>query len=529
MIIDEAQVMSKFWIEILETWFKTKRIYAFCDETQVFSYEESISNDDLARILNIDQKNIYTLTLNLRSPKPVFKRLEEALPSTYQQFSPRPDDNESLTEIVDFRPEVRLFEILEDLMSKGINKNDIAVVYVDNLPAFPSYIKEYKDRMSYLYREHLMDQINIDKILDKISQKYENFLKYEWLEKSINEPVFIGKFRGLEAPVVIVYAGNSVDTKKIACSYARSTTHCIAIYSISAFLRRQKDVDFLNVVLRNSPDIQKAVDEIWPFTKLINLKRISAEHHIYWNKYWGGWFIWNEELIDPVLEYLWLSHFLNKSKLPSYIVNTNNERWSVKKVLYEPSINDYTHVHKKLEWCYRCNRWTLHETEINVQWCIECNEEFGDEFDENNLKDLDFHEDIINNPRSYKKDDFKNLPIFITLIGMYKKLSREDRSYIASIYDDLESMDDPTKFAFRIGIGLILLKIKPGDPITTEEILEKWAQWFPEIVIDDSKKTSFIRPSISKWIKKGLIKKPNKNSSNVYIRLDYNDQDQELA
>lgn len=40
LIIDEAQALHSSWLETLSCWFENKKIIAFCDETQRFSFEK---------------------------------------------------------------------------------------------------------------------------------------------------------------------------------------------------------------------------------------------------------------------------------------------------------------------------------------------------------------------------------------------------------------------------------------------------------------------------------------------------------
>ena len=45
------------------------------------------------------------------------------------------------------------------------------------------------------------------------------------------------KFRGLESPVVIVWAGHGSDETSLFCAYTRATSRCIVIYDAVTMVR----------------------------------------------------------------------------------------------------------------------------------------------------------------------------------------------------------------------------------------------------------------------------------------------------
>ncbi|HBZ2185396.1 TPA: AAA family ATPase, partial [Klebsiella pneumoniae] len=87
LIIDEAQALHSSWLETLFCWFENKRIIAFCDETQTFSFEKGTNHFDLQRIIN--SQFSFSLTIVLRCPKAVTDYLMAIRPSSYQITSPR--------------------------------------------------------------------------------------------------------------------------------------------------------------------------------------------------------------------------------------------------------------------------------------------------------------------------------------------------------------------------------------------------------------------------------------------------------
>ncbi|MDJ0533116.1 MAG: hypothetical protein QNJ70_11580 [Xenococcaceae cyanobacterium MO_207.B15] len=73
LVVDEGQVLHSNWLQTLAKWFDKKQITVFCDSTQVFKFEQGISPEEIAEIINA--KSRYMLTINLRSPRTVFERV----------------------------------------------------------------------------------------------------------------------------------------------------------------------------------------------------------------------------------------------------------------------------------------------------------------------------------------------------------------------------------------------------------------------------------------------------------------------
>lgn len=102
LIIDEAQALHSSWLETLFFWFENKRIIAFCDETQTFSFEKGTNHNDLQRIIN--SQFSFSLTIVLRCPKAVTDYLMAIRPSSYQITSPRNNEPDTLKELVVIDP-----------------------------------------------------------------------------------------------------------------------------------------------------------------------------------------------------------------------------------------------------------------------------------------------------------------------------------------------------------------------------------------------------------------------------------------
>jgi hypothetical protein len=187
LFIDEAQVFHPDWLIDLERWFANKPIVACCDETQVFSYETKSSIQEMVTIFRAETP--FLLTCNMRSPRPVFERLQQAVEAEYQQISLRSDESNALEELAVTDPLEQLHRTLRQLHAEDISPEAIMVIYCGEEPKYEPDVKRFVGQTISAYR-----------------------------------------CRGLEAPVVVVLADGTNDDTALACAYTRATSRCIVIY-----------------------------------------------------------------------------------------------------------------------------------------------------------------------------------------------------------------------------------------------------------------------------------------------------------
>jgi hypothetical protein len=225
--MDETQVFAPQWLEYLTAAFANKPIVAFCDESQVFPFEEDKGQKSTAKeIADILQAGEpYRLTVNLRSPKAVFERIEEAFPATYQEFSPRPLDTDTLEEYVEINPDSKLIQILTELSEQGVSKDHITVLYTGFAPKTKQSIKELASTFTS-----------------------------------------IQKFRGLEAPVVVIYVQGHSDSTELACAYTRATSRCIVIYDWRNFFESRLQTSFTEH-MQNSEKPLEGLQEAYEYSQ----------------------------------------------------------------------------------------------------------------------------------------------------------------------------------------------------------------------------------------------------------------------
>ncbi|VTP59666.1 Uncharacterized conserved protein [Serratia rubidaea] len=218
LIIDEAQALHSSWLETLFCWFKNKRIIAFCDETQTFSFEKGTNHTDLQRIIN--SQFSFSLTIVLRCPKAVTDYLMSIRPSSYQITSPRSNEPDTLKELVVIDPIATLLNEILRLKSSSVTPDEITVLVPTDL--------------------------------------VKNFLQKDMKTFDINIET-VSRFRGMESPVVITLDSSNMEDAQLFCAYSRATTAFIAIYDSEKLAWREHN-SFLKQLV-NRKEIQQTINE----------------------------------------------------------------------------------------------------------------------------------------------------------------------------------------------------------------------------------------------------------------------------
>lgn len=189
LIVDESQALAEIWCETLARWFDGKPKTFFCDETQVFKFERNgVTLDALSKLLDVEE---FTLTIILRMPKAVTEILYEVVPPKIQLSSPRVLEPDTAVEVITLSPGDELKRIKSELIASGVDSDDIVILTGAVL-----------------------------------GRQYYDFLKVENIATES-----IAKFRGLEAPVIIVLGAEALGTAELFSAYSRATTKFVAIYN----------------------------------------------------------------------------------------------------------------------------------------------------------------------------------------------------------------------------------------------------------------------------------------------------------
>jgi hypothetical protein len=334
LIVDESQALTASWCDTLATWFHLKTKAFFCDETQVFTFErESVSLMELTKILGVDP---FPLTIILRMPKAVTEILSEVVPPKLQHYSPRTLEYDTAVEIITLSPCEDLVSIRNTLIESGINSDDIVI---------------------------LTGSI--------IGRLYHKFLTTGKID---NET--IAKFRGLEAPIIIIIGAEQLSTSELFSAYSRATTKCIAIYNAhnrfwkgsQGFQSRlQKNPESAAILKKEQVALRiRSLVESSTGTDSLNLKSLDIK----WGSSWRAWLIENESHESYLM--LWLEHLCQKLAHPIFYWHkgTLTKFYQAKpyKLDEQESFSCYPMV---LEHCNICDRLTPH-TDNSVNECMLC-------------------------------------------------------------------------------------------------------------------------------------------------------------
>jgi len=332
LIIDEAQTLRQEWCAWLSAHFMGKPIIAFCDETQRFAFEkERISTTDLCNVFGIEAP--FSLTIPLRSPRSVFDRLQRVRRPSYQMLNPRDVEEDTLQERVVESVDTAIDELIGDLTAKGVDRADIVVL---------SKFGWSRNRVS--------------------AERYET----------------VARFRGMEAPVIIIAGADDMDDIELFCAYSRATTVCIALYEAEPLGCKSTHGKFQELVLEHpdNANIANAARE-QGLTSFILARHVESvavglsSVELSWCDAWKCWFVDREG--DAEAADLWIDYLLAYHNWPVYSW-TSSCRRKIKRE--DPSVNkisgDLRTENYELNVCEVCTDITPHMPKLRGASICQC-------------------------------------------------------------------------------------------------------------------------------------------------------------
>lgn len=335
LILDEAQAFRSEWIHALLNWFAQKQIVAFCDESQVFSFEEErITLGELCQAMEVVPFN---LTVVLRMPKATTERLLECRPTNYQLYSPRPLDLEALQERITDNLIEALTSTLNELHQHGVEGDEIVV-------------------LTRLPRDYLSNQV---------------------IEIFFNEGVrheTVARFRGVERPAVIILGAQDMDDVQLFCAYSRATSICVALYDAQEFAWKQSGA--FKLALLKNPQIlshtQEAKRRSQVATHMAGRMKTAISYihtiQIVWCANWGTWLVELSEPGDPAET--WIDYLITAYQSPvfQWYSNSRDEILLILPVSgLDEDVNTRLFRSKK---CGKCNQYA--PCEQRSENCIFC-------------------------------------------------------------------------------------------------------------------------------------------------------------
>lgn len=490
LIVDEAQVFHEDWWKTLTLWMSGLRIVAFCDETQVFAYENFTQVEQIASILQSGPP--FVLTLNLRSPRLVFERLQQVRECSYQQHCPRPQEEDVLLELAVESPILQLLDTIEQLLNEGVPRESIKIVYINQPPPL---------------------------LADNDGKEIET--------------VSVLRFRGLESPVIIVWAiGGAVGEYKdllLFCAYSRATSRCIVIYD-ALEITREFCGTFGNLLLESEvgPEIWKAANAglTVNIIKNRNLDLISAANktgQISWCKNWAGWVVTLEHR-DDVAANLWIDHLCLSTQDPIYFFDLEMRAnlYRVRRPVDLLTARNSEYL--SLRWCTNCKRIAIHhaiplpantqEIRGNDWGCDECSMNFPKHLEgSEQIQRVIDYDSALFSPKDVSFEEKRRMPISLIALGRWQTLTPDEQSLFKSAFG-----------GGSIGYGAALVltavdvsKTSPGQEMRLDSLADRYLNWSLVLAeeISRSKWRKVVANALSNWKQRGwLVKK----DVGIYVR-----------
>lgn len=285
LIIDEAQTLKPMWCDWLARHFDAKKIVVFCDETQIFAFEkERVSIKDLCKCFGTNEP--FALTIPLRSPKVVTDHLLRIKTPAYQVFSPRELEPDALQErvVADVGQAIDL--VLAELETQGLRREDVVV----------------------LSKYAALDE-------------YQGHERYET----------VSRFRGLEAPAIVIAWAERMDDVELFCAYSRATSVCVALYDAENLGFRVPSGRFHQLILAEPRNAELAKET----SEQASTRFIMANHvrslplslksaNICWCSDWGAWLVDRRDN-DEAAE-LWIDYLVCHHRWPVYAWTDKSRR-----------------------------------------------------------------------------------------------------------------------------------------------------------------------------------------------------------
>lgn len=473
LILDEAQALRPEWCSLLVNWFSGKKIVALCDETQVFSFEkERTTLAALSGILGGVQP--FHLTIVMRMPRAVTDRLIEVLPSPLQLTSPREFDAATVRELVVGDFETCLTVITDELFSSGIHVDEIVV------------LSKYS---------------NLTLEVDHFVQKHPGICQ-----------ITVSRFRGMEAPVVIVVSADEFSDQELFCAYSRATTLCFVLFSASGLLQ-PKEGGFLPGVVGKSENreiIEKLRYQSHTGTLLRGHPQRSIEGicsvSISWSKEWMCWLVQCARA-SPMM--LWVDFLATSYTWPVLFWHEDSQNSAG---LVQRNLDEYSAsiARVDIKFCQECDQntpWVYAPTTCCV--CAGLLSANASVLTHGHVRRLVEHDEnieiIMTAPAEELLQRIKGIPMLLGIAVLGQRAARLHPLRDVIPDQDYSSTSDLYRWACVLVKSLILLRPAGSEMSVAEMAAETYHPDLPNYNISHSTWHGKIASSFNLYYKHGLL------------------------
>jgi hypothetical protein len=276
----------------------------------------------------------------------------------------------------------------------------------------------------------------------------------------------IGRYRGMESPVIIILAATDMSNIEFFCAYSRSTSRCIVILDAYDVKRGKYENLGREIYLKNKDHVESEASKSLTQTMINNRSTIditlqSDVFHIAWAENWHAYIL-------PVqkceVTRLLIEAFFIHSSTPKIYTWTPDSRSTVSMIGEEENTYPFT---LELKYCHICLELTPHNVgNRSAETCNACT-------NSNNERNSDFENyifqilNILTNRKKHSTEAIENLPIQIysigtllkskydttqsELISAFSQLSLEGRVAMALTIRELTIGYKKNKTEFKIG------------------------------------------------------------------------------
>ena len=461
LIIDEGQVIRKEFWEILVEHFSTKKIIVMCDAAQAFPYEKPVSLTEIEGYL---QQPAFFLTESLRMPKRVCERLKTFQQPTHSITNSRQNDEDTLTEIITGNQKNTLRQIIAQILSQGLLPAHIIVLTPSNMAVHQSLVPQ--------------------------GVKVES----------------IGRFRGLESPIIVILAATDMSNTEFFCAYSRATSRCIVI--LDAHDVKKGKYENLGRLLysqnKDHVDSEASKSLIQTFIEGQSVTEITPQNDIFliaWIEAWHAYILPVQkcEATRLLLE----AHFIH-SNTPAIYTWTPDSRSTIMMIGAEEST--YAQ-HLELKYCDTCSALTPHTigalTAGTCNACMKLDDKRDLDFEHQILETLN----ILTKRDQYPPEIIERLPIQIYSIGVLQKSKYE------TTQNELVSAFTQLSLEGRVAMALVIRELTIGfknrrTEFKVGEVSKKTYTWNKNLVVFSLPQwQGFINDAFAKLENTGIITK----------------------
>lgn len=478
LIVDEGQVIRKEFWEILIEHFSSKKIVVMCDAAQAFPYEKPVS---LMEIEGYLQQQAFFLTESLRMPKRVCERLKTFQQPSHSITNSRQSDEDTLTEIITGNQKATLRQIIDQILSQGLLPQHIIVLTPSNMAVHQSIVPQGVEVES------------------------------------------IGRFRGLESPVIVILAATDMSNTEFFCAYSRATSRCIVI--LDAYDVKKGKYENLGKILylekKDQIESEASKSLVQTLIESQSTTEITPQNDIFfmaWSEIWHA-YILPVQTCEPTR--LLLEAFFIHSNTPNIYTWAPDSRNTI--ILIGAEKNTHPQ-HLELKYCETCSELTPHTigvlTTSTCNACIHVDDERDSDFEHQITETIN----IFTMREKYPAEVIKSLPSQIYSIGALHKSRYE------TTQNELVTAFTQLSLEARVAMALVIRELTIGYrnnciEFKVGEVSKKTYDWNKDLQIFSRPQwQGFINDAFAKLENNGIVNKGAKGirtirSENFILKL----------